>query len=403
VLSGCGQSVPAHTPDYERPSRELAPNFLGAPELPPPDLTDDGPGSLVRVEPVSGNAAFDTANSVAVKIVYRSTSGTSGAPTEVSGLVAVPPGVPPNGGFPVMSFGHEMSGVQSKCAPTVAQDFLGYAAQMTTFLNRGYVVVLPDFQGLGLDGAPPHSVLDATTLGNNMIDAARAARRVLPSASNRWAAFGVGEGGLAAWAAAERAPTYGSGMEMVGAVAVSPYADLTPLADAAAAGTLGTGEQSRLYMMALQSLANTAPGFDLDAYRAGLARDHWSEVIDCAPRNPNEALKLLNQITADDLRPRDAAAADDLRRRFGDAALPGPPAPGAVPVLVIYGTDDPVVPSAGIDRAVVTACREGDRVDVMRRIGDTKPVNDQVVNGALSWLLDRFDGQQLGDVCVGAT
>jgi pimeloyl-ACP methyl ester carboxylesterase len=244
-------------------------------------------------------------------------------------------------------------------------------------------------------------VLDATTLGNNMIDAARAARRVLPSASNRWAAFGVGEGGLAAWAAAERAPTYGSGMEMVGAVAVSPYADLTPLADAAAAGTLGTGEQSRLYMMALQSLANTAPGFDLDAYRAGLARDHWSEVIDCAPRNPNEALKLLNQITADDLRPRDAAAADDLRRRFGDAALPGPPAPGAVPVLVIYGTDDPVVPSAGIDRAVVTACREGDRVDVMRRIGDTKPVNDQVINSALSWLMGRFDGQQLADSCQG--
>ncbi|MCT7660895.1 lipase family protein [Mycobacterium deserti] len=403
ALSACSGGVPTYAPDYERPSRELTPTFEGAPVLPPPDLTDDGPGSLVRVEPVSGNASFDNSNSTAVRIVYRSTSGAAGTPTEVSGLVAVPPGQPPAGGWPVVSFGHEMIGVQPKCAPSLVGDFLGYAGQMTTFLNRGYVVVLSDFQGLGIEGQP-HSVVDSAALGNNMIDAARAARRVLPSAGTRWAAFGVGEGGLAAWAAAERAPTYGAGLEMVGSVAVSPYADLTPLVDAAAAGTLAPGEQSRLYMLALQSLANTSPGFDLDAYRTGLATERWATVTDCAPRNPNEALRLLTEIPRDDFRPRDAGATDDLRRRLGDAAVPtGPPAPGSVPVLVIYGTDDAVVPAAGIDRAVVRACAEGDPVEVMRRIGDSKPVNDQVIGSALSWLLARFDGQQLGDVCVGAT
>lgn len=403
ALSGCSGGVPAYTPGYERPSRELTPSYEGAPVLPPPDLTDDGPGSLVRVEPVSGNESFDDSNSTAVRIVYRSTSGTGATPTEVSGLVAVPPGEPPAGGWPIVSFGHEMIGVQPKCAPSLAGDFLGYAGQMTTFLNRGYVVVLSDFQGLGIEGEP-HSVVDAASLGNNMIDAARAARRVLPTTGTRWAAFGVGEGGLAAWAAAERAPTYGSGMEMVGAVSVSPYADLTPLVDAAAAGTLNPGEQSRLYMLALQSLANTSPGFDLDAYRTGLAAERWTTVIDCAPRNPNEALRQLNEIPREDFRPRDPTATDDLRRRMAEAALPGdPPAPGPVPVLVIYGTDDAVVPAAGIDRAVVTACAEGGRIEVMRRIGDAKPINDQVIGGALSWLLARFDGQQLGDVCVGAT
>lgn len=402
TLAGCAQSVPAPPATYDRPTRDMAPIFEGAQPLPPPDLTNDGAGSLVRVEPVVDNADFEDANATAVKIVYRSTAGLDGAPTEVSGLVAVPPGTPPEGGWPIVSFGHEMSGVLSKCAPSKAPDFLGYSSQMTTFVSRGYAVALPDYQGLGL-GEDGHSIIDAATLGNNMIDAARAVRRVLPTTSNRWAAFGVGEGGLAAWSAAERAGVYGAGLEMVGAVAISPYADLQPLADAAAAGTLAKGEQSRLYMMVLQSLALTQPDFDLDAYRAGLAREHWRDIIDCAPPNPAEVVRVLDRIAPDDLRPRDAAATDDLRRRLSEAALPADnPIPGAAPVLVIWGTDDTVVPAAGIDRAVMTACGQGQRIELDRRIGDTKPVNDQVINGALSWLNGRFDNQQLADVCTGA-
>ncbi|SEH91036.1 Pimeloyl-ACP methyl ester carboxylesterase [Mycolicibacterium rutilum] len=401
LLSGCGHSDTSPPTTYDRPSRELTPQFAGAPALPPPDLTDDGPGSLVRVEPVVDNASFDSANAAAVKVVFRSTSG-AGTPTQVTGVVAVPPGTPPPGGWPVVSFGHEMTGVMNKCAPSRAPDFWGYAAQMVTFLSRGFAVALPDFQGLGLEG-PGHSVIDAATLGNNMIDAARAVRRVSPEVSSRWAAFGVGEGGLAAWAAAERAGGYGNGMEMVGAVAVSPYADLSPLADAAAAGTLTKGEQVRLYMMVLQSLA-ASPGFQLDAYRGGLARQRWNEILDCAPGNPTEAVRALDRIAPDDLRPRDLAATDDLRRRLSEAALPSPlPTPGSAPVLVIWGTGDTVVPGTGIDNAVVAACKQGDAVEVMRRIGDTKPVNDQVINSALSWLMGRFDGQQLADSCQGVT
>lgn len=399
LLSGCGQSAAPEPPGYERPTRELTPQFSGAPTLPPPDLTDDGPGSLVRVEPVVGDESFDSADATAVKVVFRSTSGT-GTPTVVSGVIAVPPGTPPPGGWPVVSFGHEMTGVMNKCAPSRAPDFWGYATQMVTFLSRGFAVALPDFQGLGLEG-PAHSVIDAASLGNNMIDAARAVRRVSPDVSSRWAAFGVGEGGLAAWAAAERAGGYGAGLEMVGAVAVAPYADLSPLADAAAAGTLTQGEQARLYMMVLQSLAAT-PGFELDAYRRGLARDRWNEILDCAPANPTEAVRALERVSADDLRPRDPAATDDLRRRLAEAALPSPiPTPGSAPVLVIWGTGDTVVPGIGIDNAVLAACEQGDAIEVMRRIGDTKPVNDQVINGALSWLLGRFDGQQLADSCRG--
>ncbi|MCV7283143.1 lipase [Mycolicibacterium flavescens] len=399
LLSGCGAGTAPEPPGYERPTRELTPQFAGAPTLPPPDLTDDGPGSLVRVEPVVGDASFDSADAAAVKVVFRSTSG-AGTPTVVSGVIAVPPGTPPPGGWPVVSFGHEMTGTMNKCAPSRAPDFWGYATQMVTFLSRGFAVALPDFQGLGVEG-PEHSVIDAASLGHNMIDAARAVRRVSPDVSSRWAAFGVGEGGLAAWAAAERAGGYGAGMEMVGAVAVSPYADLSPLADAATAGTLTEGEQARLYMMVLESLA-AAPGFELDAYRRGLARDRWNEILDCAPANPTEAVRALERVSADDLRPADLAATDELRGRLREAALPSPiPEPNSAPVLVIWGTGDTVVPGTGIDNAVLAACEQGDTIEAMRRIGDTKPVNDQVINSALSWMTGRFDGQQPADSCQG--
>ena len=394
VLSGCAQSAPSEPNTYDRPTRTLTPPFQGAPTLPPPDLTDDGPGSLVRVEPIVDNESFQENDAAAVKIAFRSTSGT-GEPTVVTGLAAIPPGSPPPGGWPVVAFGHEMTGTMNKCAPSRAPDFWGYASQMGTFLSRGFAVALPDFQGLGTEG-PEHSILDATTLANNMTDAAKAVRRLSPEVSSRWAAFGVGEGGLAAWAAAERAGIYSGGMDMVGAVAVAPYADLSPLADAAEAGTLNKGEQVRLYMMALQSLSGT-PGFELDEHRRGLARDRWTDILDCAPANPTDATRALERISPGDLRPGNV---DEVRTRLSDFALPARyPIPGAAPVLVIWGTGDTVVPGTGTDNAVLEACERGEVIEAQRRVGDTKPVNDQVINGALSWMIGRFDGQQPDNFC----
>ncbi len=180
ILAGCTSEPTAPPAAYDRPHRaEVSPNFDGAPELPPPDMSDTGPGSLIDVKPVTGMAAFDDANATAVRVSFKSTSGRDGAPSLVTGVVVVPPGQPPKGGWPVVAFGHAMTGVQPKCGPTLAQDYWGYASAIVSLLGRGFVVAFPDFEGLGIEGAL-HSAVDATTLGNNMIDAARAARRYCP-------------------------------------------------------------------------------------------------------------------------------------------------------------------------------------------------------------------------------
>ncbi|GAC1645454.1 MAG: lipase family protein [Mycobacterium sp.] len=363
-------------------------------------MIDDGPGSLVDARPLTDSAALQAANASAVRVTYRSTSG-AGQPTQVSGVVAVPPGKPPKGGWPIVSFAHSLTGLDMKCAPSIAKEFGGYASAIVTLLGRGYVVAVSDYQGLGIKGFD-HNALDWTTLGNNIIDIVRAARRVDPDTSTNWAADGGGQGGLAAWAAAERARDYGAGLNMVGAVSLSPFADLSPLADLANKGTL-TQMQHRLLMVLLQNIAAAKPGFDLDAYRSGVAKDQWDVLIDCAPNDPGTARKYASSVKADDLRPRDDAAAQALHDILSAAALPGNSGAAAVPVLVVYTTDDTLVPAAGVARALKNGCAKGDPIVVMKEIGDTTTTNYQVIQTSLSWLRSRFDGEKPSDVCVGAS
>ncbi|MUL46802.1 hypothetical protein FZI85_15445 [Mycobacterium sp. CBMA293] len=408
TVAACGQPgpAPARQGDDTRPTRQLAPIFPSSEALPAPDLTDDGPGSLVELKPVKGDPSFDEAGATAARIVYRSTSGLDGHPTHVSALIAVPSGPAPKGGWPIISFGHDTTGLLSKCAPTIAPQFWGYSTGMAVYLQRGFAIALSDYQGLGIDPGPggrQHSVLDVPTLGNNIIDAARAIHRAAPSTSTNWGAIGAGEGGLAAWSAAERAGAYGAGMNMVGAVAVSPLANLAPLADPDRIAAMSTPDQYRLQIRTLQSLATVQPDFDLDAHRSQKLGDEWDMLVDCAPRDVPAAQQALNQLTPKDFQAKDAAAAADLRRRLQSVAVPSPySGPTDPPVLVAFGTADPINPAAGVLKATADACGRGEPIVVMRGIGDTGEINDQTMQNALAWLQARFDGERPADVCVGA-
>ena len=116
--------------------------------------------------------------------------------------------------------------------------------------------------------------------------------------------------------------TYGAGMDLVGAVAISPYANMSPLVDAAERGELSGAGQFRDYIWILQSVANMDPDFDLDAYRSGVARDQWDVLADCAPPDPEAVKRTLDQLDPNDLRPRDPGAAADFAATIGRAGCP---------------------------------------------------------------------------------
>ncbi len=362
--------------------------------VPPPLIGGTVPGSLlsaVEIDDISAEIA--ELGATATRLVYVSTSGTNGEPTDVSGTVVVPGGIAPDGGWPIVSFGHGTTGVLNNCGPSQYANLLGSAPIVAALVLNGYAVTMTDYQGLGLEGSY-HPYLDSKTFGNNMIDAVRAARNFLPTLSTRWAAYGVSLGGMAAWAASDRNAEYGGGLELVGTAAIVPVSDMAGLADAAAAGTL-TRAQYPLLMYALHGLAITHPEMNLDDYRSGLARDRWDDFMECVPPGSDAVPELVQRVQASDLRPVSQKATDLLRRWLTEMALPKQKS--ASPLLVMYGSEDELILEAWTERALARACAAGDVVEYELHVGEGHGNIDS--SRSVPWVKGRFDGQNAVNTC----
>jgi pimeloyl-ACP methyl ester carboxylesterase len=398
VAAGCAPVTREASPPPQEQTpkvKTFEPAFGGAVELGPPDLTDDGPGSLVSVEVMHGSEELEDANATYARVVYRSTSGIDDSPTEVSGVVAIPPGTPPKGGWPVLSFGHGTTGVLNKCAPSRFPTLPGNGLMIQAMVLNGFAVTMTDYQGLGVPGYY-HPFLDAETFGNNMIDAVRAARRVGSNLSTQWVAFGHSLGGMAAWAAADRNGVYGQGLDLMGTLAMAPSADMAGMADAAWNGTL-TADQRVALVFVLQTLSWSHPDFDLDRYRRGYTAENWDALLDCLPPDLNDILRVRSKMQNSDLRPETPADRDRLRELLAQMALPQNKL--TTPMMVVYGTQDTLVDLPWFEQAVSRACAQGDRIQIEKSIGQGHSDLDSTYG--LPWLRDRLTGQSISDSCTG--
>jgi pimeloyl-ACP methyl ester carboxylesterase len=398
VAAGCAPVTrEASPPPAEQTPKvkTFEPAFGGAVELGAPDLTDDGPGSLVSVEVMHGSEELEDANATYARVVYRSTSGIDDSPTEVSGVVAIPPGTPPKGGWPVISFGHGTTGVLEKCAPSRFPTLPGNGFMMQAMILNGFAVTMTDYQGLGVAGYY-HPFLDSKTFGNNMIDAVRAARRVGADLSTQWVAFGHSLGGMAAWAAADRAGVYGQGLDLMGTLSMAPAADMAGMADSAWNGTL-TADQRVAMVFVLQTLKWSHPELDLDRYRRGYTAANWDALLDCLPPDIDDILRVRSKMQNSDLRPETPADRDRLRDLLAQMALPQNKL--TTPMMVVYGTQDTLVDVAWFEQAVSRACAQGDHIQIEKSIGQGHSDLDSTYG--LPWLRDRLTGQDIPNSCTG--
>jgi hypothetical protein len=257
----------------------------------PGDFGGSGPGTLVAATTLPTlDRRLEAVTSVAAKVTYTSTSGVTNELTEVTGTVFAPRGAPPEGGWPIIAYGHPTTGVRAECAPSSSPTLLNLSATILGLVNSGYVVAMSDYQGLGNDRTY-HPYLDATTAGYNLVDSVRAARKLVADTSDRWASFGVSQGGQGAWAANELSADYGAGLTLLGSVSVSAPLDITGFADAAAGGTL-TKEQQPTYSALLEALKNEYPDINLDDYRRGIVQSSWDELLQCDYAKADEREQL---------------------------------------------------------------------------------------------------------------
>jgi pimeloyl-ACP methyl ester carboxylesterase len=352
------------------------------------------PGSLISAATVPTlDRRLTVASSVAARITYLSTSGVDGSRQEVSGTVFAPMGKPPDGGWPVIAYGHTAVGIRSECAPSLDPMLLGFSNTVMGLVKAGFVVTVSDYQGLGL-GRAPHPFLDATTEGYNLIDSVRAARKLIPDVSDRWLAFGGSQGGQAAWAANELSAQYAPDLHIVGSASYSAPLAIDDLADAAVDGTL-TADQRLALVQILASLAAASPDFKLDDYRRGFAKDNWDALLKCKGAAVATRDELAKQLSDDDLRPADAQAADVLRSRLQAMSLPHSPA--AAPILVIYGGQDQLIPPTWTDRALDAACRMGDVIQI--QLQPDKGHDDVAGDPAFPWINGQFAGDPPRNDC----
>ncbi len=89
-------------------------------------------------------------------VTHVSRSGINDWESRPTASVFVPKGAAPQGGFPpIVVLGHHITGLSPGCAPSQSATLDGLAPAVEALLRTGYVVAVPDLQGLGPLSADP--------------------------------------------------------------------------------------------------------------------------------------------------------------------------------------------------------------------------------------------------------
>jgi alpha-beta hydrolase superfamily lysophospholipase len=368
-----------------------------APDVPPasfyqlPDPLPAGrPGALIRSVPIAGSPQVPGSRAWAV--LYHSRSP-DGGDVAVSGTVLAPPGAAPPGGRPVLAWGHGSSGLADRCAPSHfgATTAFGPAGGfwLGRLLERGLVVAATDYQGLGTPG--PARAAIGLAAGHAVLDAARAAQQ-LPGtgASGRVLLAGHSEGGHAVLWAAELAAAYAPELQVVGAAALAPGADLAALVRLAGSRPAGLASGAMYLVVAWSDayhLPSSALSVLLPAGRAAADRVRGSCIGELAAGPPVAAVRPT-----------------DLLKVAPWPALLEHNTPGhtatKVPLLLAQGSNDERVAPASNRSLAVRLCRAGDTVQ-LRPYPNANHLEilDVAGDDLLAWLGDRRTGRPARSTC----
>ena len=185
----------------------------------PPVAAQSRGGMLISADPV-----VETPPGMQAWAIRYWTTDDRGIAQQVTGMVVAPREALPREPRPVIAWTHGTWGIAEKCAPSVSPKFFTATAAVDA-VRRGYVVVAPDYPGLGSAG--PHPYLVGTVTARATLDAVKAAREISGAgAGRRFAVWGESQGGHAALWTGQLAGVDGAGLTLVGVAAAAPPTDL---------------------------------------------------------------------------------------------------------------------------------------------------------------------------------
>jgi acetyl esterase/lipase len=355
----------------------------------PPEDLGAPPGTILRSEPFDDGIPTGAR---AWKVLYVSTDADD-EPIAVSGLVIAPIDAPA-GPRPLLAWAHGTTGIARACAPSFSDDPLAGIPDMTGPLERGWVLTLTDYPGLGTPS--PHPYLVGESQGRAVLDSVRAAHQldIGLELDDRYAIWGHSQGGHAALFAGQLADEYLPQQELVGVVALAPA---TRLQDNLAA-IEGTEAGSVLTIFTVESWTDIYPDIP-DGTLNGDARRAVDLIGDVCLNQPSRfrvvvaGLVLPDEILAVDPT-TDPIWTERLTQNTPD------PAGVSAPLLVAQGLVDEIIDPGVTVGWVSDRCDAGAPTDWQ----EYPDVNHLAVVGpggtdGLSWTLDRFAGEPSSGSC----
>lgn len=311
----------------------------------------DQPGQLLREEALPTQFTPPQAAS-ATRIMYTSTDWrwNSGA-VPVSGVLYIPRGKPPKGGWPLTAWAHGTLGVADSCAPSWVGSNPRDLGYISHWLENGFAVVASDYQGLGGPGPHPYTLWQAE--GRSVLDGARAVLKMNRNIANSVVITGQSQGSGASLGAAQLAESYAPDLMVKGAIATALVPSFPDEASSTSEQSPGGSPYYMVYRLMSGSLPDGAPPpehYLSDKGRILLAAARTQ----CSPRVVAEA----NNITMDNAFSTSAAQVDAELGPVGRMM----PFRTRFPLMLGVGLADELIPAERQTKAAKAICKSGNVV-----------------------------------------
>ena len=345
------------------------------------------PGTLVRAEPAT-NLDLPP-GTTATRILYH-TRTASNADTLASGVVLVPYGRPPNGGWPLLAWSHGTSGVAINCAPSLMKSLFYNWEGLYEYVLLGYAVVATDYAGLGTEGR--HAYLDMLTNAIDVVNSISAAHGAVPDLSKKWLVIGHSQGGLASLGVAEvegeiKDPNF------LGTVALAGASDLQDSIDAVLNARLSV--LNGLVAFWVYGVKTVYPELDLREILTNKALTIYNASVEAGCSAASGAFAALP--TDEMLQP--GWNQNQYIKQFLARDRPGTRSTYG-PVLLVGGGDDVLFTESASHTILQRLCAAGGKIQrkVYPGLG-----HDPVVYGSLrdqmDWIAARFAGRPASSDC----
>jgi len=349
----------------------------------PPQELRGAPGSIIRAEPIAAPPGVR-----AWRVLYRSL-GLKQDSVAVSGIVIASDKA--EAGRSVIAWAHPTTGIARRCAPSLSSNIFGSIPGLERMLAAGFVVTATDYAGLGTPGIHPYLVGESAA--RTVLDSVRAAR-ILTEASNQVAVWGHSQGGHAALWSADLGGRYAPDLKIVGVAAAAPAVDLLTLFrddGSSPAGELLAGfallSWSKIYNASLSQMIAPLNRGLVHLMGSQCLTSRFELIIE------NIALRMIKR----PFLKVSPVAAEPWKEIIARNTPPVKPA--GMPVLILQGREDRLIPAAVTRQFAAMLCKNGGNVEVLNVDADHVVVARRGADIAVDWLRDRLQGKAVSASC----